>query len=203
LPKRTNWFYMAGDVRKYYVAGNVKYNRLMLIDHYQIKTPKKLKNYLKVYIPLVLNIANSFDINLTEKQFEGDHLGLQVISEYEFDNANCTLLEYAKLIHDSVIHNRRNRVYEFNNPIVVDGISVPRIEIFEPKPGADISKLKPGVEHIAFMTNEYEKLLSSFERNSLPIDKKKVFEDGSKFFKTKLVNLVEIEFRNAFLGVSD
>jgi hypothetical protein len=82
----------------------------MLIDYYPTKSQEKLKAYLEVYIPLITQVAGTFDVDLQTDGFAGDHIGLQVLSKEEF-------------------------------------------------------------------------------------------EDGSKFFKTKLVNLVEIEFRNDCLGV--
>ncbi len=174
----------------------------MLVDYYAIKDPAQLENFLRVYVPLVVNVAKNLGIDLTEEQFAGDHLGVQVLSKKEFDQCGDWLLKYASLIHDQMIHERRNRVYAFNHSFVIQGIQVPRVEIFEPKPGADLRKLKPGVEHMAFMTRNYDDFLSQCMKRKMPIDKQLEFDDGSKFFKTRLVNLVEIEFRNDFLGVA-
>lgn len=174
----------------------------MLIPHYQIKTPEAFKEYLSVYIPLVLNVAQTYDVQLDNEEYKCDHIGFQVLSKEEFDAVSEILSTYSRLIHNNIIHERRNRVYEFNDPLTVGGMNVPRIEIFEPKPSADIGKLKAGVEHIAFFAENYDELFERFQSEKLPIDKHAAFEDGSKFFKTTLINMVEIEFRNDFLGVS-
>lgn len=126
---------------------------------------------------------------------------MQITSKEEFNNVSKTLLTYSQLIHDRVIHNRRNRVYQFKETIVIFDISIPRIEIFEPKPGAEIKKLKPGIEHIAFKVDDYKSFINEFKKRNIPIDKEAEYEKGSFFFKTKLIDLVEIEFRNDFLGI--
>lgn len=173
----------------------------MLLKYYSLNFPEELKDYLEAYLPLVKNIAEKYSVDLESNQFQADHLGVQVLSSEEFDQASEMLSAYSSLIHDNIIHERRNRVYQFNDPITASNLSLPRIEIFEPKPDAELRKLKPGIEHVAFMANDYDNLLANFKSNNYPIDKENTFDDGSKFFKTSLVNLVEIEFRNDFLGV--
>jgi predicted metalloenzyme YecM len=174
-----------------------------LLKFYSIESPQKLQSWLEVYLPLVKQVAKEFQINLEDKKFSADHLGLQVISKQEFDDCDKLLLKYCTLIHNGAIHGRRNRVYQFNEPIRVDDIIIPRIESFEPKPGADARKLRPGIEHIAFKVKNYEKFFSECEANGLPIDKSMVDEEGSKFFKTKFLNCVEIEFRNDYLKAGE
>jgi len=173
-----------------------------LLKFYFIDSSQKLQSWLEVYLPLVKQVAREFQIKLDDKRFSADHLGLQVISKQEFDNCDELLLKYCALVHDGIIHNRRNRVYQFNNPITSDGILIPRIESFEPKPEADIRKLRPVIEHIAFKVEDYENFFSDCKTNDLPIDKSMADEEGSKFFKTKFLNCVEIEFRNDYLKVS-
>lgn len=172
----------------------------MLSIYYPIKTLQDLIDYLDVYGPLVVNTAKRFGIDLTSSNFMGDHLGLQVLSKEEFDAVDQTLLTYATLVHDTVIHERRNRVYRFAQPIkLACGISFKGIETFEPKPNADLSKLKPGIEHVAFKVTDFAAHLADCQKREVPIDK--IGEWGpSKFFKTSFVNLVEIEFRTDFLG---
>lgn len=166
---------------------------------YPISSPKILTNFLKSYYPLINFVANQFKIDLSNKDFIGDHLGLQVLSSKEFDQCHQTLLKFSKLIHDAIIHNRRNRVYRFNTPLNISGFTMPRIEIFEPKPEADLSKLRPGIEHISFTVSNWQELLKTCQQNNVPIDK--VVEDKQgKFFKTKFINCIEIEFRNDELG---
>lgn len=174
----------------------------MLRKYYQVGTPATLKKFINVYIPLVLNIADSFSVDLTSNSFVGDHLGLQVLSSQEFNKVDEELLNYCSLIHDNVIHERRNRVYKFNIPIVSSGVSLQSIEIFEPKPNADVKKLKPGIEHVAFVSKDFDKTKAFFQEKDLPIDKFVEYPNGEKFFKTKLINMVEIEFRNKPLGIN-
>jgi len=169
------------------------------MNYYPIKTLHQLKEYLKVYVPLVKNVAESFSIKLTEDRFRGDHIGLQVLSKKEFDKCHKLLLPYSEVIHNAIIHKRRNRVYQFKKPLKVDGVVIPRIEIFEPKPEAVIRKLKAGIEHIAFVVKNYDRFLLACKKRKVPIDKE-IEIGSSKFFKTSLLNLVEIEFRNNQLG---
>jgi len=173
----------------------------VLVDYYQIKSSKELQAYLDKYIALVKNVAGTFDVNLTEARFKCDHLGMQVLSSDEFDQVSELLSKYSKVTRDNIIHDRRNRIFQFNTAFNIAGIEIPRIEIFEPKPNADSKTLKLGIEHISFKVEDYDEFLSKFEKQGHPIDKKGVFDDGSKFFKTMFVNVVELEFRNDFLGV--
>ena len=170
--------------------------------NYPIQSNKELNTFLNSYIDSALSVAKSLNINLQGKIFSGDHLGLQVLSSEEFDKCHNILLEYAKMIHDTIIHKRRNRIYHFKKLLNVKGIIIPKIEIFEPKPNADITKLRPGIEHIAFYVEGYDNFLEECKKNNVPIDKA-INIDGSKFFKTELINNIEIEFRNDRLGEWD
>lgn len=127
---------------------------------------------------------------------------MQVLNAEEFDESSKILSGYATLVHDHIIHDRRNRVYKFESPLEIGVIEIQSIEIFEPKPNADANTLKPGIEHMAFKVNEYDIFFEWFKQQGHPIDKSSDM-DGSKFFKTKLVDMVEIEFRNDFLGTFD
>lgn len=167
--------------------------------NYPIQSNKELNTFLNSYIEYVLSVAGSLNINLQDEIFLGDHLGLQVLSSEEFDKCHDMLLEYSEMIHDTIIHERRNRIYRFKKPLNIKGITLPKIETFEPKPNADISKLRPGIEHIAFYVKEYDNFLEECKHNNVPIDKA-IDMSGSKFFKTKLIDNIEIEFRNDRLG---
>lgn len=169
------------------------------MSYYPIETNKILNNFFDFYIKDVLVVADNMGINLQAGNFFGDHLGLQVLSVEEFDKSHIIFLEYSEMIHDNIIHNRRNRVYRFKNSLDAEGIKIPKIEIFEPKPEADISKLRPGIEHISFVVKNYDNFLEECKQKNISIDKV-VDMGGSKFFKTKIINNVEIEFRNDKLG---
>jgi len=170
----------------------------VLNKYYPISTPAVLRKFIDSYIPLVFNQIENFKIPFKKFNIHGDHLGLQTISADEFDLVNDQLQNYSTLVKAGEIHNRRNNIYKLNNFVESGGIQIQSVEVFEPKPGANISKLKPGFEHIAIKVDEYEKLVDFFDKNNLPIDKSSEF-NGSKFFKTKLINMIEIEFRNDFL----
>lgn len=172
----------------------------MLLNFYPISSPQKLESYCKVYLPLVLQVASTFGLDLTSQEFTGDHLGLQVLSSEEFDEANKLLLTYSTLVNAGVIHNRRNNIYKFNSPITCAGLTIKGIEIFEPKPTADVNKLKPGIEHIAFKVADFETFSQKLSKSSAPIDKTGTDDEGNMFLKTKLVNMIELEFRSNFLG---
>lgn len=171
-----------------------------LNDFYPIQSIDLLKEYLDVYMPLIIFGAKHYGINLNVSNIHGDHLGLQAVSKADFDKCHELLLQMADLIHDDVIHDRRNRVYRFKDIPESNGISVPRIEIFEPKPGADVSKLRPGIEHIAFTVDDYDVFVSECKQKNIPIDKEVDSDDGFRFFKTTFINGVEIEFGNEELG---
>jgi hypothetical protein len=166
---------------------------------YPIHSNEELNEFLESYIPLVLAAAKKFDIDLKDDRFSGDHLGFQVMSGNEFDIYHQIILKNSKMIKDSVIHERRNRIYRFKDYLQADGIVVPRIEMFEPKPNADLADLRPGIEHISFTVEAYDDFLQECQKRGVPIDKV-VDMKGSKFFKTKLIDNIEIEFRNDELG---
>jgi predicted metalloenzyme YecM len=171
----------------------------MLTSYYPCKSQIELNSFFEAYLPLVLFVSNSFPINLTIERFEGDHLGIQTLDKKEFDIVESQLLQFSDCIHSAVIQKRRNKVFLLKTPLKSNHITIPKVEIFEPKPDADSRKLKAGVEHIAFMVNDYEQLLNECKNKNVPIDKEVAF-GRSNFFKTKLVNMVEIDFRNDKLG---
>lgn len=173
-----------------------------LLKYYPIQDEIGIKKFLESYLPLLSFAAGTFSLNLSDRRFSGDHLGLQVTSGEEFDMADKLITGYAKMIHDSIIHERRNRVYQFNSPISAGKFSFRSIEVFEPKPEADLRRLKPGFEHLAFRVDKFEEFYETVKLWRLPVDKFKEM-NGSKFFKTSLINLVEIEFRNDYLGSFD
>lgn len=171
----------------------------MLIRYYFLDFHDKLQSYLEVYFPLVKKAAEVFDLDLTDKSFIGDHLGIQVLSAEEFDMVDKLLTSYCTILRKGNIHNRRNNIYRLNKPLIFDDKEIPLLEIFEPKPDADLTKLKPGIEHISLKVDRYDEVLAQFKKAGHPIDKE-VDMDGSRFFKTKFMNLVEIEFRNDSLA---
>jgi len=171
----------------------------MLTNFYPIHSVEELEKYLTPYLKLVLFSLEQYKINLNTANASGDHVGLQVLSSQEFDDCHQILLKNSKLIHDDIIHDRRNRIYRFHAAPHSSDITIPRIEIFEPKPGVDIRKLRAGIEHVAFTIGNYDEFLSRCQKSNIPIDKINNI-NGSKFFKTRFINGVEIEFRNDFLG---
>ena len=171
----------------------------MFIRYYFLDFHDKLQSYLDVYFPLVKKVAETFDIDLADSNFSGDHLGVQALSAEEFDMIDKLLASYCTILRKGTIHNRRNNIYRLNKPLFFNDQEILLLEVFEPKPGAEIDKLKPGIEHISFKVDRYDEVLAQFKKAGHPIDKE-VEMDGSKFFKTKFMNLVEIEFRNDSLA---
>lgn len=171
----------------------------ILSPYYSIKSLHHLKEYLKIYTKLVEVVAKHLGVNLKNPKIKGDHLGVQVLSKKEFKICSEKLTQYSTLINESIIHERRVRIYRLNKPLKINSFSFSLIEIFEPKPGADLKKLKPGVEHLAFKVDDYEEFLARCKKNNLPLDKEGK-NKNLKFFKTRLLDLVEIEFRNKSLG---
>ncbi|MGB0757263.1 MAG: VOC family protein [Patescibacteria group bacterium] len=179
-----------------------KRDKELLTEYYTIRSNDKLQQYFELYIPLIKHYLGAYGIDIADSRFEGDHLGFQVHSAAEFEACDEILKEYSTLIKDSVIHERRNRVYEFKVPLEAHGVQMPRIEIFEPKPGADLPHLKPGIDHIALYVRDFDDFVFECKDKKVPIDKMKTFEEGSTFFKTVFYDLVEVEFRNDRLGVN-
>ena len=165
---------------------------------YPINTIEQVQAFADAYVPLVLHQLKLFQIDLAEFGIKGDHLGLQVLSAEEFDNAHALIATYAQTIRQGEVHNRRNNTYKFNEVITSHGLELQSIEIFEPKPDAIIEKLKAGFEHIALYVQEYDALLNFSQQFELPVGKSLDF-NGSRAFKSKFLNLVEIEFREDYL----
>lgn len=170
-----------------------------MVCYYPVHTQEELVYFLEAYWPLVDFVLKQYEIRLGAGDISGDHLGLQVLSAEEFDECDALLLKYTRLLHDGIIHNRRNRIYRFFDPLQIPYLAMPSIEIFEPKPGADLSKLRPGIEHIAFTVASYDAFFADLKKRGVPIDKDADVK-GSKFFKTKFINCIELEFRNDHLG---
>jgi predicted metalloenzyme YecM len=170
----------------------------MFDNYYSINSLTDLSNYVSVYIPLVESVISSFGLTLKKPGFKGDHLGLQTLSSSEFASVHNKLIKYSTLVHSGVVHNRKNNVYKFNQPIKVGGFEVLSLESFEPKPEADISKLKPGIEHLAVVVKDFDRFYAESLNKGLPVDKY-VKMNGSAFFKTSLINMVEVEFRDDYL----
>lgn len=170
-----------------------------LLPYYSLATPQQLELYLQHYVPLVIEVAKGFSLDVQSPDLKGDHVGVQVLTSEEFNMCSDVLQKYAQRIRESVIHERRNCIFEFNTPFIVDGIEIPRIEIFEPKPNVDVETLRAGIEHVAFTVESYDSFLKHCQSTQVPIAKA-VEKYGSKFFKTSLINNVEIEFRNDRLG---
>jgi predicted metalloenzyme YecM len=168
----------------------------MQTKYYSLNTFFDLQSFVNVYLPLVENYTKKIGIEISKDILNGDHLGVQTLSAQEFDEVSNLIMGYSKTIKEGVIHNRRNNIYKFNQPLKYKDIEIPGIEVFEPKPDADIKKLKPGIEHVAFELKDYDIFLTKIKESGFPIDKEVNFDDGSKFFKTAFINLVEIEFRN-------
>ena len=182
------------------VGGSIplRRSRIMLNKYYPINSSQHLNSFFKVYFPTVVNQLSLFGIDAKKFALECDHMGLQVLSSKEFDEVHTKMTKFAKLVHGGKIHSRRNNVYVLGDKPTASGFELQSIEIFEPKPNADLQHLKPGFEHTAFKTNVFGLLEKYFESTNLPIAKR-VEDDRSIFFKTKLVNMIEIEFRTDFL----
>lgn len=162
---------------------------------YPIYNLSQLQDFTNVYIPLVLFQLNEFKLAAHLQNVQGDHFGLQVMSSQEFDTAHEIISSYSQTIKQGIIHNRRNNTYKLNSTINTNNIKVWSIEMFEPKPNADLTKLLPGIEHVSLAVDNLDQIYSHFVDNALPVEKF-VEYNGSRFFKTRLTNLVQVEFRD-------
>ncbi len=170
----------------------------MYKEFYQLNTRHELNEFFAAYLPLVQLALKQFGVSKDRFQLEIDHLGIQVSSGQEFDLVHNSLFTYSTVVNSGIIHGRRNNLYRLNEPIEIDGLILPYLEIFEPKADADVYRLKLGIEHISYYSSRFDELLTHFVENRVPIAKQ-VDMHGSKFLKTVFMNLVEIEFRNDFL----
>ena len=171
----------------------------MFEKYYSLSSPEELKAYLLPYLQMVKHVCHSFDIDLNSSNFSGDHLGVQVLDANEFENVSEMLSKYSTKVKDNLIHERRFRIFKLNTPLDIDGVVILDVEIFEPKPGADLSKLKPGIEHVSFRVSDYDGFFFFFYLRKVPIGKSNQI-GKSKLVKTRFLNLVEVEFRNDSLS---
>lgn len=162
---------------------------------YPIESPEQLRSFLQQYLPTVIKAGRQLILDLRE--YMPDHLGLQVMNGAEFDEVDKSILRYATLIRDDIIHNRRNRVYRFNKPVGAKNMYFPGIEIFEPKPAVVPATLRPGIEHAAYVVKDLNKIETRLKEGG-PIAKDATYSLG-RFIKTKLIDGVEIEFREKSL----
>lgn len=173
-----------------------------VFQYYPVKNPELLRRYLSVYMPLVTEECQKLGIDVRQKRFQADHLGLQVLNSEEFDRASKALLAFSAIVKDEPIQHRRNQVFRFAVPVEEQGFRLPGIEIFEPKPGEETAKLRAGIEHVAFVVYDYQGFLAELVARGVPIAKKADYGSG-EFFKTVFLNGVEVEFRSSFLTHPD
>lgn len=153
------------------------------------------------YVRVVANIWAERGLRI-EQDTIGDHIGFQVLSVDDFDTAHKMLLGYSQMTLDHVIHGRRNRCYRFNQAMLASDLHFNGIEIFEPKPAADVQQLRPGIEHIAVCVQDYQRRKENLPRHGIEIAKEADYGAG-RFFKTKLIGNVEVEFRDVPLVPAD
>lgn len=153
-----------------------------------------LEKFLANYTKIVSFVVNDFEIR---GDHVCDHIGCLVHNSSEFNLVNSELLRFSKSIKEIVLDNRRAAVFKFNNPIET-AYTVPKIEIFEPKPNIDQKALRFGIEHISFYAPDWEEFYA-LNRSRLPIVKEG-YVGNSKFMKTEIINTIEIEFRSDKLG---
>ena len=171
------------------------------MDKYYLGNLQELEEYCKLYFPLVINYSRSIlGIDFKKGAFEGDHLGIQTPSHDEYSHYCNILSSYMSHNFTNDLHGRKVSIFSFKDRFISNGITLNGVEIFEPKPNVDITKIKLGIEHISIITKEYEKTLSNISKEY--INKSAEYPEG-RFFKTKFINLVEIEFRDRSLIKKD
>jgi len=167
------------------------------MDKYYLGNLQELEEYCNLYFPLVINYSKAIlGIDLKRDTFEGDHLGIQTSSYEEYTYYYKLLSSYMSHNFTNELHGRKVSIFAFRDKFVSNGITLNGIEIFEPKPDTDLSKIKLGIEHISIIAKEYEKTFENTPKEF--INKSAEYPEG-RFFKTKFTNLVEIEFRDRSL----
>lgn len=158
-------------------------------------TYESIQAFLTSYVPTVDYVLQVYNINLP---LEADHLGCLFHSSQEFDQISELISTYSEQIKEIILSGRRVRVFKLNTPIHAGKYTISKLEIFEPKPGADLATLRYGIEHISFYVKDWE----NFQKNTKPL--LPIAKEGSVntsfFVKTEILNTVEIEFRSDRLG---
>lgn len=156
---------------------------------------ENIQNFVDSYFETVSSILKIYGVHTDD--ILCDHIGGLSHSKQEFEEITKVLSSYTKLIKETELHNRRIRIFKFDQPII-SKLILPKIEIFEPKPDADIKQLRFGIEHIAFYVKSWDDFKQKYT-SKLPIIKEGSV-DKSLFMKTEVLNTIEIEFRNDKLG---
>jgi predicted metalloenzyme YecM len=171
------------------------------MDKYYLGNLQELEEYCNLYFPLITNYSSSIlGLDLSNNTFEGDHLGIQTSSHEEYTHYYNLLSSYMSHNFTNDLHGRKVSIFSFRDEFVSKDISLNGVEIFEPKPKVDIGKIKLGIEHISIITKEYDKTFENISRKF--VNKSAEYPEG-RFFKTKFINLVEIEFRDRSLIKKD
>ena len=171
-------------------------------QYFSLGTFEELKALAGGYLPLVRVVLGSFGIDTEKEKLVGDHFGVIVTTPEDFDACDKSILGYSELIHSGLVKERRNNIYKFKEPISAGGIVIPKIEIFEYTPKENDRFLKYGLDHVCFKVEDFDIFLAREQEKGIPIERIILgdYGHGGKFFKTKTISNVMIEFRNDALG---
>lgn len=164
------------------------------MDILELYERASLENFYQRYSATVEFLLNRMQLKGTKVP---DHIGVLVHDKKEYNEVSLMLQKYSTRIREIVLDDRRVSIYKFDMPLIGSYL-MPKIEIFEPKPGEIEKNLRYGIEHIAFYISDWDE----FKSNNLDlIPVAKDFKVGTtSMVKTEIINTVEIEFRNERLG---
>ena len=114
---------------------------------------ENIQRFVDSYFKSVLFMLNTY--NIPFEDVVCDHIGCLLHDSIEFDEVTSELNTYTKLIKSIELHNRRVKVFQLDDPINSEFV-LPKIEIFEPKPEADLKQLRFGIEHVAFYVKDWD-----------------------------------------------
>jgi predicted metalloenzyme YecM len=164
------------------------------MDILELFERSSLENFYQRYSATVEFLLNRMQLKGTKVP---DHIGVLVHDKKEYNEVSLILQKYSTRIREIVLNDRRVSVYKLDMPLIGSYL-MPKIEIFEPKPGVVEKNLRYGVEHIAFYISEWDQFKSD-NLNVLPLAKD--FKVGTtSMLKTEIINTIEIEFRDERLG---
>ncbi|HEC66426.1 MAG TPA: hypothetical protein ENI23_14155 [bacterium] len=80
-----------------------------------------------------------------------DHLAYQAMSDEEYDELKPKFMEFAELIREPLVGNRRVGVFKLKKSLKYKKYSIGAIELIAPKEGQEV---KSGLEHAEFLLPE-------------------------------------------------
>jgi molecular chaperone GrpE len=150
----------------------------------------KFLESLKEYSKHAVLVAKK---NLDMEKIQFDHVCYQTTSAKDYENTLKRIKDELKVICEIPHAGRRITVAELKNPFEVEGVTINRVEVSEPKPKRTVTKRN--FDHLAFVVNDgFSQFLEELKIKEIKITEIKQIGDHkiAKF----VGNNIEIELRN-------